>query len=69
MMLIQPYLELGSPKELTAEQVAKLNDLTRNLPETDKVVRSAKDGTFALTSSMNSNDTMLVKLVRSYESK
>ena len=30
------YIEMGSPKELTAAQIAHLNDLTRDLPETDK---------------------------------
>ena len=63
------YLELGSPKELTAEQVAKLNDLTSDLPETDHVVRSGKDGTVEVSLPMNNNDVVLVKLVRSNERK
>lgn len=58
------YLEMGSPKHLTEQQVANLNDLTRDLPETDKVVRSEKDGSFKITVPMNSNDIVLVKLVR-----
>jgi len=57
------YIELGSPQKLTEEQIAHLNDLTRDLPETDKVVRSGADGTVDTTIPMNSNDIVLVKLV------
>ena len=58
------YLEMGSPKNLTEQQIAKLNELTRDLPETDKVVRSEEDGSFKITLPMNSNDIVLVKLMR-----
>lgn len=58
------YLEMGSPKQLTPEQVAKLNDLTRDLPESDKVVKADAAGTVGITLPMNSNDIVLVKLVR-----
>jgi xylan 1,4-beta-xylosidase len=58
------YLEMGSPKELTAAQVAHLNELTRDLPETDKVMRSGSDGTIEFSIPMNSNDIVLVKLLR-----
>jgi xylan 1,4-beta-xylosidase len=63
------YLEMGSPKELTAAQVAHLNELTRDLPETDKVVHSGTDGTVEFTVPMNSNDIVLVNLARRNESK
>jgi xylan 1,4-beta-xylosidase len=58
------YLEMGSPKELTAAQVAHLNELTRDLPETDKAMRSGSDGTIEFSIPMNSNDIVLVKLLR-----
>jgi xylan 1,4-beta-xylosidase len=58
------YLEMGSPKQLTPEQVSGLNDLTRDLPETDKVVKSDTEGTLGVTLPMNSNDIVLIKLVR-----
>ena len=58
------YLEMGSPKELTKQQIAKLNQLTRDLPETDKVVQSGRDGTIKITVPMSSNDILLVELVR-----
>ncbi len=59
------YLEMGSPKELTATQIAHLNELTRDLPETDKTVRSGPDGNVEVGFPMNSNDAVLVKLTRS----
>lgn len=58
------YLEMGSPKALTAEEVAHLNELTRDLSEIDKVVKTGQDGVARLTVPMNSNDIVLVKLVR-----
>jgi xylan 1,4-beta-xylosidase len=58
------YLEMGSPKQLTPEQVTKLNDLTRDLPETDKVVKSDAKGMLGVTLPMNSNDIVLINLVR-----
>ena len=58
------YLEMGSPKQLTSEQVTMLNALTRDLPETDEVVKSDKDGDLGVTVPMNSNDVVLIQLVR-----
>lgn len=58
------YLEMGSPKELTKDQVAKLNESTLDLPETDKTVKSGNDGMIEFTVPMNSNDIVLVKLIR-----
>jgi len=63
------YIEMGSPKELTTAQVAQLNELTRDNPETDKAVRSGSDGTVDLSFPMNSNDIVLVKLKRSQGEK
>ena len=54
---------MGSPKELTVAQVAHLNELTRDLPETDKAMRSGSDGTIEFSIPMNSNDIVLVKLL------
>jgi xylan 1,4-beta-xylosidase len=58
------YIEMGSPKELSAAQIARLNELTRDLPETDKVLQSGPDGTVELTVPMNSNDVVLIKVQR-----
>jgi xylan 1,4-beta-xylosidase len=59
------YIEMGSPKDLSAAQIKHLNDLTRDLPETDKVMRSGSTGTIEITVPMNSNDVVLVKAKRS----
>jgi xylan 1,4-beta-xylosidase len=56
---------MGAPKDLSAQQVAKLAELTRDLPETDRVVRSRADGSVEITLPMNSNDIVLVTLARS----
>jgi xylan 1,4-beta-xylosidase len=61
------YLEMGSPKELSAEQIAHLNDITRDLPETDKAVRSGANGVVEFSVPMRSNDIVLVELDRSQE--
>jgi xylan 1,4-beta-xylosidase len=58
------YMEMESPKDLTLSQVAHLNDLTRDLPETNRTVRSGPDGSIEVTIPMNSNDIVLVKLER-----
>jgi xylan 1,4-beta-xylosidase len=63
------YIEMGAPKDLTTAQLAHLNELTRDLPETDKAVRSGPAGTVEFTVPMNSNDVVLVKLQRSQENK
>ena len=63
------YLEMGSPKDLNAEQIAKLNELTRDLAETDKVVHSGNNATIEVSIPMNSNDIVLVKLVLKLGSK
>jgi xylan 1,4-beta-xylosidase len=59
------YIEMGSPKELTTAQILHLNELTRDLPEIDKAVRSGSEGTVEFSIPMNSNDIVLVKLKRS----
>lgn len=59
------YLEMGSPKELTPAQVAHLNDLTQDQPETERLVNTGPNGTAEITVPMSSNDIVLVKLERS----
>jgi xylan 1,4-beta-xylosidase len=56
------YLEMGAPKDLTAAQLAHLNELTRDLPQKDQTVRSGKDGNVKFTIPMHSNDIVLVTL-------
>jgi xylan 1,4-beta-xylosidase len=58
------YMEMGSPKELTDAEVAHLNTLTRDLPETSRPVQSGPDGSLEVSVPMSSNDVVLVKLER-----
>lgn len=63
------YLEMGSPKKLTAAQIACLNNLTKDLPETNKTVRSDSSGTLEISFPMRSNNIVLVKLMHSQRGK
>lgn len=58
------YLEMGSPAKLAPEQLATLNNLSRDLPETSRMIDISRDGTAEILITMNSNDIVLVKLVR-----
>jgi xylan 1,4-beta-xylosidase len=63
------FIEMGSPKSLTTEQVAHLNELTRDVPEIDKLVRSNSTGSVEFDVPMNSNDIVLVEFKRSGENR
>ena len=58
------FLEMGSPKDLSAEQVAKLNRLTEDVPERVEAVAVGSDGDLKVTLPMKSNDVVLVTLQR-----
>ncbi len=61
------YLDIGTPKDLTPAQLEHLNMLTRDLPETDRVVRVRERGSYKLSLPMRSNDVVLVTLERMEE--
>jgi len=56
------YLEMGSPKELDAAQLAKLRSLTQDLPEVKRTVNVGKNGLLNFTVPMRSNDVTLLTL-------
>ncbi len=56
------YIEMGAPKTLTAQQQAELEALTKDTPETDRMVTVGKNGVFDVTVPMRSNDVVLVTL-------
>jgi xylan 1,4-beta-xylosidase len=56
------YLEMGSPINLDAAQLAKLQSLTRDLPEVKRTVNIGKDGLLNFTVPMRSNDITLLTL-------
>jgi xylan 1,4-beta-xylosidase len=58
------YLEMGSPKALSTEQLARLQALTQDRPEADRVVKVGNDGKLQWKLPMRSNDVVLVTLER-----
>lgn len=56
------YLEMGSPKQLSAEQLRTLQGLTTDKPEFDKVVKVGAKGELQQKLRMRSNDVVLVTL-------
>lgn len=56
------YIEMGAPKELTPAQLNQLTELTRDVPETDRVVTVGKAGSYDVKVPMRSNDVVLVTL-------
>ena len=56
------YLEMGSPKELNAEQLRQLQELTADKLEVDRVVRVGANGSLQWKLPMRSNDVVLVTL-------
>ncbi len=56
------YIEWGMPKDLSAEQVATLQKLSSDTPDTAATIVVGADGTFHKTISMRTNDVVLVKL-------
>jgi xylan 1,4-beta-xylosidase len=56
------YLEMGSPKDLNSGQIDHLNDLTRDAPEQEQIVRAGSDGKAEINLTMSSNNILLVTL-------
>jgi len=56
------YLEMGAPKALSAPQLAHLQALTADLPETARVLQVGQHGTAEVRLPMRSNDIALVTL-------
>jgi xylan 1,4-beta-xylosidase len=57
-----PYLEMGSPKDLSPTQIQHLNALTADTPEKTETLHTTPTGTLDLTLPMNSNDIVLLTL-------
>ena len=56
------YLEMGSPVNLTAAQLAELQALTSDRPETERTVRVGRDGRYTFSIPMRSNDVVLATI-------
>jgi xylan 1,4-beta-xylosidase len=57
------YLEMGSPIELTPQQLSELQRQTEDRPERQEVVTVPASGTVDLSLPIRSNDVLLVELV------
>ena len=58
------WIEMGKPGHLTSAQTAKLQALTRDLPERSSTMRVAAAGTYSLTLPMKTHDVVLVTMQR-----
>ncbi len=58
------YIDMGAPKALSPEQLARLNSLTRDLAEADRVVHVGSGGVYNLLLPMRSNDVVLITIER-----
>jgi xylan 1,4-beta-xylosidase len=58
------YIEWGLPTNLAAKQIAYLQRLTRDAPETSTLLRVGSSGVFRRNIAIRTNDIILVKLTR-----
>ncbi|HYP30551.1 MAG TPA: beta-xylosidase [Burkholderiaceae bacterium] len=59
------YLRMGEPKDLDPAQLQRLQDMTRDLPESERDVRVGKSGRLALQVRLRTHDVVLLRLERS----
>jgi len=58
------YIEWGSPKDLTAEQIAALQRQSNDAPEIEVSVKVGSNGSFSREIPIRTNDIILIKLKR-----
>ena len=58
------YIAWGLPKDLTPKQIAELQKLSADKPETDAVIKVGADGAFHRDIPLRTNDVILVGLSR-----
>jgi xylan 1,4-beta-xylosidase len=56
------YLEMGMPAAIDARQVAELQALTRDLPESERVATVGRNGRYTLRVNMRSNDVVMATM-------
>ena len=62
------YIDMGAPESLSQEQVEQLRTLTRDLPESDRVISVGSGGSYKFSLAMRSNDVVLITLQKIKES-
>jgi len=63
------YIDWGLPTNLDARQIAFLQRLTRDIPETSRIVRVGSSGMFRRQIPIRTNDIILVKLTPTHTSQ
>jgi xylan 1,4-beta-xylosidase len=58
------YIDMGMPKSLAPGQLRQLQDLTRDMPEVDRMAEVGTDGRLTVSLPMRSNDILLVEIDR-----
>jgi xylan 1,4-beta-xylosidase len=58
------YLRMGAPKDLDATQLQRLQEMTRDLPESEREVRVGPDGRLALQLQLRTHDVVQLRLDR-----
>jgi xylan 1,4-beta-xylosidase len=61
------YLEMGAPESLSAGQLSKLRELTRDTPQTERKITIGSNGEYTLEIPMRSNDVVLVTVMAESE--
>ena len=56
------YIEMGAPKDLSAAQLDVLNNLTKDQPETNKLIDVDHNGRASVEVDMRTNDIVLVQI-------
>ena len=56
------YIDMGAPESLSASQLKKLRELTRDAPESDRKIAIGTTGEHTLEIPMRSNDVVLLVL-------
>ena len=56
------YIRMGSPKDLTPAQIARLNSLTRDLPEQSFAAKASSAGELTAHVPMHTNDVVVVTI-------
>ena len=62
------YIDMGAPESLSPAQLEQLRSLTRDLPESDRVIKVGTDGSYQFSLAMRSNDVVLITLQKIKES-
>jgi xylan 1,4-beta-xylosidase len=58
------YIDMGAPENLSSAELEQLRTLTRDLPESDRLIEVGTGGSYMFSLAMSSNDVVLVTLER-----